>query len=180
VDYQRITAIATIVQDLLLLASAVLICWYLLETRKMRKAAERQVTETQALVKASDEQAEAQIRPAVVVQVRNPPESLLLVNVGKGPALNLIVSPAERGAAGSRECSDQEKYDVPVSFLAAGGDSFSGVRTQQHPGLLGAVLNGKSLQCQCTSLSGRTYWTVVDFDHATGNTVENTRFNIEE
>jgi hypothetical protein len=181
VNYQCVTAIATVVQDFLLLVSAFLIGWYLIETRKMRKAAEQQVTETQALVTASDEQAEAQIRPAVAVQVRNPPESLLLVNVGKGPALNLTLSPAERGADGARSAANIERFNVPVTFIAAGGDSFSGVRTQQQPGLGGVpVLNGRSLQCQYTSLSGRTYWTVVDFDHATGNTVENTRFNVEQ
>src|SRR5882762_6003366 len=100
----------------------------------MRVAAESQVTESQALVRASDEQLEAQIRPAVAVQVRNPPESLLLVNVGKAPALNLVVSPAERGSHGSRECSNRETFDVPITFLSAGGDGFSGVRTQQQPG----------------------------------------------
>jgi hypothetical protein len=180
VNYQCVIAIATVVQDFLLLASAILVGWYLYETRRMRKAAEQQVTESQALVTASDEQLEAQIRPAVAVRVRNQPESLLLVNVGKGPAFNLIVSPAERGAAGSRECSDLEKFDVPISFLAASSDGFSGIRTQAIPGVGGTALNGRSLQCQYTSLSGRTYWTVVDFDHATGNTVESTRFNVEE
>jgi hypothetical protein len=180
VNYQCITAIATVVQDFLLLVSAALIGWYLYETRRMRMAAERQVTESQALVRASDEQLEAQIRPAIAVQVRNPPESLLLVNVGKGPALNLTLSPAERGADGARRAANIERFNVPVTFIAAGVDSLSGIRTQQHPGLGGVpVLNGRSLQCQYTSLSGRTYWTVVDFDHATGNNVESTRFNVE-
>jgi hypothetical protein len=179
VNYQNIMLAATIVQDILLLVSAFLIACYLYETRRMRKAAEKQVTESQALVTASDEQLEAQIRPAVVVQVRNAPESLLLVNVGKGPALNLTVSPAKRGAPGSRECADLETFDVPIKFLAAGGDGFTGIRTQRQPGLAGVpVLDGRSLQCQYTSLSGRTYWTVVDFDRASGNTVESTRFNV--
>ncbi|MGA7795345.1 MAG: hypothetical protein WCA19_20080 [Candidatus Acidiferrales bacterium] len=78
---QHIIAIATIVQDCLLLASAFLIAWYLYETRKMRKAAEEQVKESQALVVAAQkqldagreqtaiaqEQLEGQIRPAIVV-----------------------------------------------------------------------------------------------------------------
>jgi hypothetical protein len=53
---QHITAIATIVQDVLLSLSAVLIGWYLWETRKMRQAAEEQVRESQELVKASHDQ----------------------------------------------------------------------------------------------------------------------------
>ena len=40
---QHIIVIATIAQDCLLLASAILIAWYLFETKKMRKAAEAQV-----------------------------------------------------------------------------------------------------------------------------------------
>jgi hypothetical protein len=167
VNYQNVMLAATIVQDVLLLASAILIGWYLYETRRMRVAAEAQL--------------EAQIRPAVAVRVRNPPESLLLVNVGKGPALNLTLSPAERGSEGSRKCAERETFDVPITFVAAAGEGVSGIRTQAQPGLAGVpVLNGRSLQCQYTSLSGRTYWTVVDFDHATGNTIENTRFNVAQ
>jgi len=181
VNYQDIIAAATIVQDVLLLVSAFLIGWYLYETRRMRKAAEKQVTESQSLVKASEEQLEAQMRPAVVVRVRRPPESLQLVNVGKGPALDLILSPAERGSEGSRKWSDLETFGADIAFIAAGGEDLTGIRTQPQPGLGGVpVLNGRSLQCQYTSLSGRTCWTVVDFDHATGNTVESTRFNAEQ
>jgi hypothetical protein len=180
VDYQGITAVATVAQDVLLLISAFLIGWYLYETRRMRIAAEQQVAKSQALVKASEEQLEAQMRPAVVARVRRPPESLLLINVGKGPALDLTLSPAERGSVGSRGWSDLEVFDVEATFIAAGGEAVSGIRTQTIPGVGGIGLNGRSLQCQYTSLSGRTYWTVVDFDHATGNTVENTRFNAEE
>jgi hypothetical protein len=56
VNDQHITAIATIVQDVLLFLSAFLIAWYLLETRKMRKAAEDQVARTQDLVAAAQRQ----------------------------------------------------------------------------------------------------------------------------
>lgn len=55
VNYQYITAIATVLQDFLLLVSGVLIGWYLYETRKMRQAAEKQISESQALVRASQE-----------------------------------------------------------------------------------------------------------------------------
>jgi hypothetical protein len=165
-NYEHAMLTATVVQDVLLLASAVLIAWYLYETYKIRVAAEAQL--------------EAQIRPAIAVRVRNTPESLLLVNVGKGPALNLKLSPAERGSEGSRECTEHETFDVPITFIAEAGEGVSGIRTQAQAGLAGVpVLNGRSLQCQYTSLSGRTYWTVVDFDHASGNTVQSTRFNVE-
>jgi hypothetical protein len=56
VNDQHITAIATIVQDVLLFLSAILIAWYLLETRKMRKAAEDQVTRSQDLAAAAQKQ----------------------------------------------------------------------------------------------------------------------------
>lgn len=177
-NYQYITAVATIVQDVLLLASAVLIGWYLYETRRMRKASEKQVNESQALVRASQEQLEAQIMPAIAVHVRGSPYGLELVNVGKGPALGVILSAAIRGAAGTRGLD--RLADDDIAFIKAGGEQAISVRTQPVTGLGGVpALNGRSLQCQYMSLSGRTYWTVVDFDHATGNTVESTRFNSE-
>ena len=127
-NYQNVMLAGTIVQDILLLASAILIGLYLYETYRMRVAAEAQL--------------EAQIRPAVAVRVRNAPESLLLVNVGKGPALNLTLSPAERGSEGSRECAERETFDVALTFIAEGGEGVSGIRTQAHPGLAGVpVLN---------------------------------------
>ena len=73
---QHITAIATIVQDFLLLASALLIAWYLSETRKMRKAAEAQV--------------EAAFRPSVIVwHVGSLESSPTLENIGNGPAMEV-------------------------------------------------------------------------------------------
>jgi hypothetical protein len=178
VNYQCITAVATVVQDVLLLVSAILIGWYLYETRRMRKAAEEQVTESQALVRASQEQLEAQIMPAIAVHVRTAPYGLELVTVGKGPALGVILSAAERGAAGKRDLD--RLADDDIAFIKAGGEQAISVRTHAVTGLGGVpVLNGRSLQCQYTSLSGRTYWTVVDFDHASGKTVESTRFNSE-
>lgn len=53
---QHITAIAMIVQDVLLFVSALLVFWYLWETRKMRQAAEKQVSKSQKLVEAAQEQ----------------------------------------------------------------------------------------------------------------------------
>jgi hypothetical protein len=177
VNYQCITAIASVVQDFLLLASAVLIGWYLYETRRMRQAADEQVRETQALVKTSQEQLEAQIMPAIAVHAKGSPHGLELVNVGKGPVLGVILSAAERGSTGTRGLDRFVNNDI--AFIAAGGKESTSVRTQDI-GVGGVpVLNGRSLQCQYTSLSGRTYWTVVDFDHASGNIVESTRFRSE-
>lgn len=96
-NYQAVTAVATVVQDLLLLVSAVLIYWYLYETRRMRKAAEEQVAESQALVKASEEQLEGQIKPAIVVRVQQQ-RAVQLVNIGSGPALHVELSAVLRGS----------------------------------------------------------------------------------
>jgi len=56
VNDQHVTPVATLVQDALLLLSAVLIFWYLWETRKMRKAAQQQVDKSQELVEAAQRQ----------------------------------------------------------------------------------------------------------------------------
>jgi hypothetical protein len=80
---QHVTAIAAIVQDILLILNALLIAWYLLETRKIRMAAQRQVS-------ASLEQAESASRPAIVV--RNSGSTLsspMLENIGNGPAIEV-------------------------------------------------------------------------------------------
>jgi hypothetical protein len=124
----------------------------------------------------ANDQLEAQIRPAVVIKVRPEPQSLELINVGKGPALDLLLSPTKRGSAGSYDVSVQEAFGDDIAFIEVGGHCPSGVRTQAIGGLRESVLNGKSLQCEYKSLSGRTYWTVVDFDHASGKVVEGTRF----
>ena len=42
------------------------------------------------------------------------------------------------------------------------------------------TLDGLSFQCQYTSLSGRTYFTVVDFDKADNNLLIATRVHPEE
>jgi hypothetical protein len=67
VNDQHITAIATIVQDVLLFLSAGLIGWYLYETKKMRKAAENQVGKNQELVKAAQQQLAVSLLIAIFV-----------------------------------------------------------------------------------------------------------------
>jgi hypothetical protein len=59
VNDQHVSAIATIIQDVLLFLNAALIAWYLWETRKMRKAAEGQVGKTQDLVATAQKQLDA-------------------------------------------------------------------------------------------------------------------------
>jgi ABC-type sugar transport system ATPase subunit len=90
-----------IFQDVLLAVNAALIAWYLWETRKLRLAAEDQVTKSQSQISATHEQVEAmrqqvaiaqdqreaQIRPALTVIGKG--ATLWVVNIGNGPALNL-------------------------------------------------------------------------------------------
>jgi hypothetical protein len=139
------------------------------------KVSQEQLKASWRQVAVANDQLEAQMRPAVVVNVRPNPHSLELINVGAGPAIDLILSPAKRGSAGSGETSAQEAFDDDIAYIEVGGHEGTTIRTQLA-GLGGSVLNGRSLQCEYKSLSGRTYWTVVDFDHASGNVVESTRF----
>ena len=149
---------------LLLAVNAVLVWLYLQETKKIRIANELQL--------------EAQTRPAVVVRHGSDSRGLELVNFGKGPALHLRLSAAERDSAGKK---DLDRLADDIGFVEAGASSQTSIRTQDVGGgpPAVAVLNGRSLQCQYTSLSGRTYWTVVDFDRVDSNILIATRFYSE-
>lgn len=157
------------------MVTAIFVWRYLKETEELRRAAQRQLG-------PADEQSEAQIRPAIVVRCR-PPQGVTLVNVGSGPAFDLIASPAERGSQGSRRWSEVERFDgfvVDSSFIEVRGERDTNIRLHPGDGPGGApILNGRSLQCEYRSLSGRLHRTVVDFDHATGMTVISTRFSYE-
>jgi hypothetical protein len=135
----------------LLAANAVLVWLYLRETRKMRIA--------------SEEQLEAQVRPAVVVHPDTRDRYIAIVNVGKGPALHIKLSATERGSANKRGL---DGMDDDIVFLQPGEQPVVTTIRTQGTGL--NVLSGRSLQCEYKSLSGRTYWTVVDF-----NKVDNAR-----
>lgn len=174
-DPARATLWAALQAELLVL-SAILVGWYLLETRRMRKAAENQVRESQ-------NQIEAQTRPVITVFVRGSVYGLELHNVGTGPAFGVILSATERESNGK---PDLDRLQNDISFIEPGQKFPTGIRPVTIPGFTtpgatsaGAipVLNGRSLQCQYKSLSGRTYWTVVDFDKASGTTVIDTRFS---
>ena len=162
VNSQYVIAVATIVQDFLLLVSAFLIGWYLYETRKMRKSAEKQVAESQALVRASEEQLEGQIKPAIVVRVQQQ-HAVQLVNIGSGPALHVELSAVLRGSL-TKDQMEGFGFDR-IAFLEQRQAIGTRVRTlslqgqNQNPNL-----NGRSLRCEYKSLSGRCYFTVTDFD----------------
>jgi hypothetical protein len=141
----------------LLTVNAVLVWRYLRETRKIRIA--------------SEEQVEAQMMPAVVIHPHSRDYQIALINVGKGPALHIKLSATERGSAGKREL---DRMDDDIVFLLPGEQPLpTSIRTQ-GAGL--NVLSGRSLQCEYTSLSGRTYWTVIDFNKVDNGRLLATRF----
>lgn len=145
----------------LLIVSAILIGFYLCETWKMRKASQAQL--------------EVPIRPALAVFVGLDGRELRLVNLGKGPALHVRLSPADRGSAGAR---DLERWGEEIGFISPEDPPRATCARTQGAGI--NVLNGKSLQCEYKSLSGRTYWTVADFDKFDNSRLLATRFYSED
>jgi hypothetical protein len=144
----------------LLAVNAVLVWSYLCETRKIRITNEAQL--------------EAQMMPAVVVHPDTRDRNIALVNVGKGPALHIKLSATERGSARKR---DLDRMDDDIVFLQPGAQPLpTSIRTE---GAGINVLSGKSLQCEYTSLSGRTYWTVIDFNKFDNGRLLATRFYSE-
>jgi hypothetical protein len=144
---------------LLLAVNAVFVWLYLQETKKIRIA--------------NEDQLEGQIRPAIVVHNDPAGRGLELVNLGAGPALHLKLCKTERGSGPK---SDLDRLPDEIGFLEVGGTALTGTRTQGG-GIV--ALNGRSLQCEYTSLSGRTYWTVADFDKFDNNRLIATRFYSE-
>jgi len=173
--WTAVAAVAGLLQFGALVVTAKFVWRYLTATEALRDSARRQV-------EVANEQLESQIRPAIVVRSR-PPAGVTLVNVGSGPAFDLVTSPAERGATGARRWAEAERYDsfvVDASFVEVGAERNTNIRTQPVAGVGGVpVLAGRSLQCQYRSLSGRTYWTVVDFDRPSGTQIIETRFSVE-
>jgi hypothetical protein len=162
VNDQHITAIATIVQDVLLLLSAGLIGWYLLETRKMRKAAEDQVFKSQELVAAAQRQVDASLaqveaasRPAVVATAKGglmePP---VLENIGNGPAINVRWSIPNSKLGGIIPYLEPH---VP-RVLPIGG------KKPLFEAALKTTPNAASIECAYTSLSGWFYSSSNDYD----------------
>ncbi len=138
VNDQHITAIATIAQDVLLLLSAGLIAWYLIETRKMRKAAEAQV--------------EAAFRPAIIISQKGSLDaSPTLENIGNGPALEVRLTMTD------------SSYSESVAFLR-----LNDPRELKMPGMKPVYEAGSRSEtsgrpavtriiCRYRSLSGKSY-----------------------
>lgn len=134
----------------------------------------RYLLETQRIREANEAQLEAQIAPAIIV--RSVVGVIELLNLGNGPALHVRLSAAERGSTGNLNL---DRLIDDIDFIEARGNA-------RNTGILATpgvpetprdkVLNGRSLQCQYLSLSGRTYWTVVDFDRADNDVLIATRY----
>lgn len=158
-------------QVVVLIVTARFVWLYLRETGRLAKAARDQVDVSQRQVTAAQDQLEGQIRPAIVVRLDTTGVVLVLINLGKGPALHVRLSRTKRATAGKR---DLYLMGETVGFIAAGDPPCPTlIRTQGND--INA-LNGDSLQCEYTSLSGRSYWTVVDFDDRSNNLLIATRF----
>jgi hypothetical protein len=144
VNDQHIVAIATIVQDVLLLASAGLIAWYLHETRKMRKAAEAQV--------------EAAFRPAVIVWHEGSLESSpTLENIGNGPAMEVSWALSDSNFSGNLAFlpKDQRRQlGMPgmKPVYEAGSRAESSGRS-----------SAACIKCSYRSLSGKQYFSTSTF-----------------
>ena len=138
VNDQHVTAIATVVQDGLLFLSAVLISWYLWETRKLRTAAEQQV--------------EAAFRPAIIVTHKGSLDnSPMLENIGNGPAMEVSWSLSDSDFSG----------DIPfVQPHQPQELQIPGMKPIYEAGYR-AKSSGRShvvrIECSYRSLSGRQY-----------------------
>ncbi len=165
-------------QVVVLIVTARFVWHYLRETERLRKTAQEQVQASQRQVRAAreqtavaQEQLEGQFRPAIVVRHGSAGRGLELVNLGTGPALHLRLFATERGSGPKSDLNCL--VDGNIGFIATDGTWQTNVQTQ---GAGINTLNGKSLQCQYTSLSGRIYWTVADFDRANNDLRIATRF----
>ena len=150
----------------LLALNACLIAWYLHETRRTRKAAEKQVD-------VGQQQLEAQTKPALIARLPENSQLVELLNIGSGPALHLEFMSVPRGSI-ARENLTGLGFDRIV-FLEPKQTRGLHVRTREPeiPATVWLDSSSRSLRCEYRSLSGRTYFSVFDFDH-TGHVVENT------
>jgi hypothetical protein len=171
---EHVIAIATIVQVVLLAANAFLIAWYLWETRKLRQAAEDQVAKSQSGVAAAPEQVdamrqqfaiaqeqlEAQIRPALTLTAG---ATLLVVNIGNGPALNLQLVKGQSQTVLPASSSVETTFGMRLKgSCVAPGESHA--RDTAEPVGSRGQLRGEDVQLVYESLSGKKYASLIEFD----------------
>jgi hypothetical protein len=169
---QHVATIATIVQDFLLFINLVVVGLYLCETWKMRRAAEKQVIESQELVTAAQKQlgisqeqirltlqeAEAQIRPAIAIRVDSQHHRFLAENVGNGPAVDLRFL--------STAVQSNLQWDSPPNVQTILNGSFLpvGERPPEDVSIARAGSRDVEMQIMYKGLSGNQYFTVIRFD----------------
>lgn len=142
------------IQSGLLLLNAILVYMYLRATEKIASTNQKQLN-------VSQEQLEAQFKPTVVACV-NGSLAVELRNIGSGPALHLDLSIVPRGSLdGSLKTG--LGYDK-IEFLEPKQQQVTRTRTVPTSGHSAETVNGRSLRCEYKSLSGRSYFTVFDFD----------------
>lgn len=152
-DDAHVTTVATVLEVLLLAINAGLFAYYLRETHKMRRAAERQV-------EASLRQVEASFRPAVIVRnLVSTSEHPKLENVGAGPAMQL------RWTLQGSEFTDEFSFLRPgeAQYLTCDPKAvFQAAAAGNGPTALSAVI-----ECTYRSLSGLRYCSVSTVDLST-------------
>ena len=166
---QHVIAIATAVQVVLLVANGILVYLYLRATQQIAKMNREQV-------KVSQLQLEAQIKPALVARLQNDSHVVELVNIGSGPALHVKFVVVPKGSTMWQDVCGLGGYDQ-IAFLESKQTWLTHVRTRK-PDVAGTFIldsSSASLRCDYKSLSGRTYFSVFDFDQS-GGFVENTHF----
>ena len=152
-------------QLLLLIVNAGLVYWYVKVTRRIRET--------------SQDQLEAQIRPALVVKALSH-DSAEIINIGSGPALSPQIAwrqsrddvdwnaPADKNmqyiSGGSGFIKAGEPRNLYVSFAA------QSIRDQNR---------GKCWQITYRSLSDRRYATMLDFTES-GTIIETPRFIVRD
>jgi hypothetical protein len=157
-----IAAFAAVSQALLLAVNAVFVWEYLRETAAIRKTAQGQLKVSQFQVSLSQQQVEAQIRPALTVR---PYGSLKLVNVGNGAALNLRLVEAQENSPILWDVVSNISQDLSGAFVSVAESAVENahLRDALIPSNYFAQRPGQTLQLIYESLSGKKYASVIEF-----------------
>jgi len=162
-------------QNFLLTVNAVLIACYLWETRKLRKAAEAQVTKSQSQISAAYEQVEemrhetavaqaqleAQIRPALAVSGRV--ATLQIVKISNGPTLNLQLVKGRTQTILPASSRVETNFGMRVKGCCVAPGESQAKDTNEPVGSIGQI-RGEDLQLVYKSLSGKKYVSLIEFD----------------